>query len=409
MMSPYKGTYILIGAAAGYISGGNIYHRNKAIYVQKQGWQVFYISCCYGKIYINGLEQFLLPPCTFICKYAYLLPRRIQNNLITYIEKLIPCLNENIVIETGTDFTAYWGELLAERLHARHIVVFLDESNEHIKEKVIPFYYFKFQRNELACISSSAMQNIFGKYWHITEENAISLPCVGNNSLEEYNSSITNKIPKSDYNIGYIGRLEKNAFLFLIDAIRKFAQEKLEKTISLICFGDVVNNISDSYAHIDHLTQECPNVKVYVSGLIFPIPKEAVCKCDIFVSTAGSALVSFKAGVPTVKIDELTNKPNGFILSMDGELAKCPYGEDIINYLNWFFDKGYKPEMEDYVLSEDNRLIESLLKQHDVFLEKTTKGKKYFDFKAIKLTPKEYLWKILMFFFGQRMYRHLLP
>lgn len=408
-MCSYKGTYILIGAAAGYISGGNIYHRNKAIYMQKQGWQVYYISSCYGKIYINGLEQFLLPPCTFICKYAYLLPHKIQKNLITYIEKLIPCLNKNIFIETGTDYTAYWGELLAERLHARHIVVFLDEFNEHIKEKVLPFYHFKFQRNELACISSSAMQNIFGKYWDVTEENAVSLPCVCTNSLEEYNSPITNKIPRSDYNIGYIGRLEKKAFFFLIDAIRKFAQEKSEKTISLVCFGDAINNISDTYAHIDHLTQEFPNVKVYVSGLIFPIPKEAVCKCDVFVSTAGSATVSFRAGVPTVIVDEYNNKPRGFILSKEGAKAKCPYGEEIINYLNWYFDKGFKPEMENFVLSEVARFVESQLKQHDAFLDKTVKEKEYFDFKTIKLTPKEFFWKILMCFFGQRMYRHFLP
>ena len=45
----------------------------------------------------------------------------------------------NVVIETGTDYTAYWGELLAEKLNGRHIITLLDEYNDKITSKVAPF------------------------------------------------------------------------------------------------------------------------------------------------------------------------------------------------------------------------------------------------------------------------------
>ncbi len=104
-----------MGAAGGYISGGPIYQRNKALFLQQRGWSVYYISCCHGKIYISGLEDFIVETCTFLTKPAYLFPQKYQQILLNYILKKLPHQMGDVVIETGADYTAYWGELLAEK------------------------------------------------------------------------------------------------------------------------------------------------------------------------------------------------------------------------------------------------------------------------------------------------------
>ena len=404
-MQSYKGTYILIGAAAGYISGGPIYHRNKAIYMQKQGWQVYYISCSYGKVYINGLEQFMISPCTFIYKYAYLLPTRVQNKLINYIIERLPIIEKDVVIETGTDFTAYWGELLAQRLRAKHVVILLDEYNNHITNKVAPFFKYKFDRNELACIQKRTMMKIFGSFWNINDDTAIGLPCYCTNALEDFTSDITEKIVRSKYNIGYIGRLEKNAMPFIIDGIKQFATKFPHDSISFICFGGAEKTIEKRIlsSFSDH-----PNVRVFISGFIFPIPKESVCKCDIFFSVAGSASVSLKAGLPTVRMDMYSDKPIGFLHGVGtSNITSCPLGENVVDYLIWFFKQGYRPNIVSYNLSNDWDVINNYFKLHDYFIDNTSNIKAYYDFSYIHLSWKERWRKFLVMLFGLRMYKHI--
>lgn len=406
-MMKYKGTYILIGAAAGYISGGPIYHRNKAVYMHKKGWKVYYVSCSYGKVYVNGLEQFLVNPCTFITKFAYLYSGNKRNKQIDYIISLFPKLEGNVVIETGTDYTAYWGELLAERLKAKHIIVFLDEYNDYVTSKVASFYKFKFDRNELACIHATAMRKIFGSFWQINNENAVSLPCYCSNSLEDYHSEITNKIVRSKYNIGYIGRLEKTAVPELICGIKQFASEFPKDTISFICFGGGTEQLE---REIVSSFSQYKNVEVYITGFVFPIPKEAVCKCDVFFSAAGSATVSLKAGVPTVRLDHYTNKPCGFLYDIENSrICKCSKGDSILDYLKWFFKEGYKPDSVPYSLSDEGEFMNRCFVKHDTFLGQSSRQLGYYDFSMIKLSFKEIILKNLISIVGNRYYKCFIP
>lgn len=53
-----KGTYIIICDIAGYISGAPIYYRNKALFLEKDGWNVAILANRNGRVYIDGLERF---------------------------------------------------------------------------------------------------------------------------------------------------------------------------------------------------------------------------------------------------------------------------------------------------------------------------------------------------------------
>ena len=77
-----KKNYIIIGALGGYISGAPIYYRNKALYMRSKGWNVYRVSCRGGKVYVDGLEQFVVGIFPEIVQKPYLLSRKRQQKII---------------------------------------------------------------------------------------------------------------------------------------------------------------------------------------------------------------------------------------------------------------------------------------------------------------------------------------
>lgn len=194
-----KGYYIIFCDIA-YISGGSIYCRNKALYMEEQGWNVIVVPTRRAESKIDGMSRFATSSFPFINSNPNIFPVRARNLFLEalcselHIDKQIP-----IVIETGTDFTALWGEVLARRLKAKHIIEFQDEANKWVNEKSYQFYKFKFERGELACISKEAMKHIFGSYWEINDENAVALSFSCTNVIENYHSDILEKLPAVDF------------------------------------------------------------------------------------------------------------------------------------------------------------------------------------------------------------------
>lgn len=395
------GTYILLGAAGGYISGAPIYHRNKALYMRQQGWNVYYISCCSGEIYVKGLEQFVIGVYSFLCMNAYLFPRKRQDKLIDVIIKQIPDLGKDIVIETGTYYTAYWGELLAKRLNAKHVIVYLDEHNDGITRNEADFFHFKFIRNELACISKKAMIEIFSPFWNVNEANAVELPCYCSNSLDDYKNDIESLICRKDYNVGYIGRLEKPALKAVISALKDFVRLIGDKRVALICLGGaeecVVNEINEMISNI-------PNVSLFISGYIYPIPLNAIKKCDIVFSSAGSAKVSVKAEIPTVKMNVYSNKPEGFLVKIFPEsLIKYSDEYEVIDYLKIFFIDNVRPAMSHYSLDKEKQQGYKMLRMHDAFLDNAMNSKDYYDISSIHLTLMQRIVNMFILCCGMRI------
>ena len=400
-------TYIILGAAGGYISGAPIYQRNKAIYMKKNGWNVYYISTCHGKVYIKGLEQFIIMTCTFLCKKPYIYPKTKQKKLIQYIVEKIPPIKKDseIVIESGTYYTAYWGELLAKELNAKHIIIYLDENNDGFNKKQANFFQFKFQRNELACITAKTMIKIFSPYWNVNINNAKELVCYCSNSIEDYNSDITNAIVTKDFNIGYIGRLEKTVFKTIAKAVIDFAIKYKNKNITFICFGgaeeNIINQIKQSFKNIS-------NIYLYISNYIFPIPLKAVQKCDFFISSAGSSSASVKAGIPTLRINVYTEMPEG-ILKMVGDKNPilCPSGNNILDYLEMFFIEKTNINIIPVNIKKETELIDYHLNKHIQFLNQTSPHKEYYDISKIQCSFYQKICKFLIAILGNRIVKYL--
>lgn len=398
-----KGTYILIGAAGGFISGGPIYQRNKAIFMKQQGWNVYYLSCCHGKVYIHGLQEFIVGVFTFLCKPAYRYPAKYQNRLLEYILTRIPSIDGEVVVETGTDYTAYWGELLAERVQGKHIVGLLDEYNNHITPKVSAFYQFKYHRKELACISDEVMWHIFGDLIPQCMQHPYSLAFYCTNSLDTYQPKWVTNIPGADLVVGYIGRLEKNAVPFVVDGVKKYALKNPNRRITFLCIGGSDDHLASQ--HIYDSLSDVKNVNVFITGLLFPIPISCVERCDLVFSTAGSCSVGVMAGVPTVRIHQLTNVPEGFITRLKSrEYMVCPNGNTVYDYICMFCQGKNIPKLEKYDLTQNRTDAIGYFNRHIDFLKNSVQAKEYFDFSLIPLSLRERCQRFSMSWLGMNIY-----
>lgn len=309
-------TYVMMFGFANIVAGGPIYNRNKIRYLRERGWNVVVFPTNDGKVYIKGLECYSSTSYPFITLFPLIFSKRELNRLIENMAEQIDPNSTEIIIETGTDYTAYWGELLAKRLNAKHFVLFLDEKNERVNKYTIPFFEFKHKRRELACIVPSAMQHLFEDYKIIPENERYALRACCSNSVEDYPSKFADGIKRGDYNIGTIGRLDKSFVMPIIDGVGEFAESFPDKQIVFCLIGGASDAVIET---IVTKLKKHPNIKFYISGYMWPIPLTLINKCDVFISGSGSARITANINIPTIAMDIYKNVPLGFISDLSQE------------------------------------------------------------------------------------------
>ena len=139
-------TYIIFHNNIDGMGGGQMYVCNKARYMERLGWSVVIFSSTDGPVLIPELDkhrkyivpEMILSPLVYSKQYA----ARITDRLLS----LLPH-REDCVIESGSARMAFWGELLAQKLHCKHMVHLLYERpDEAIPESYLPYYWFKWER-----------------------------------------------------------------------------------------------------------------------------------------------------------------------------------------------------------------------------------------------------------------------
>lgn len=324
-------TYIFMSGIANIIAGGPIYNSNKIKVLEDNAWNVIVFPTNSGKVYIKPLEKYNSDKYEFLNFSPYIFSKRTINHFLdTMADKIQP--SEQVIIETGTDFTALWGELLAEKVGAKHIVMFLDEKNDNVNRYSYPFYEFKYKRNELYSISKDSLIYIFGRYFEIKnpEVNVWNAWC--SNVIGDVDYAISNELPKADFMIGSIGRLDKPFVPNIVKGVCLFANNHPDICVGLCFFGGASEK---TVSTIKLEIEKYSNIKLFISGYIWPIPKNVFDLFDVFVSGAGSAIASANMGVTTVNMDVITNLPNGFIDDLKNFHCTKLRGEcNLLNYLD---------------------------------------------------------------------------
>lgn len=308
-MDTFDKVYVMMFGISNIVAGGPIYNANKIRFLESKGWNVVVFPVDSGKVYIKPLEKYNNNSYDFIHFSPYIFGKRKTEKFVEKMASLIPQSDE-IIVETETDYTALWGELLAKKLKARHIVMFLDERNENINSYSSPFYEFKYKRNELYSISQKSLTYIFSPYFKIEspEKNVWNAWC--SNSVESIESDVPELLPKADYMIGSIGRLDKSFVSNIISGVCAFSDKHRENSIGLCMFGGADDK---TILQIKKEIQLHHNIKLFISGYIWPIPAAVFPRFDIFISGAGAARVSANMGIQTVNMDVITNEPTGLI------------------------------------------------------------------------------------------------
>ncbi|MGN1077618.1 MAG: hypothetical protein ACI4ST_03805 [Candidatus Gallimonas sp.] len=302
--------YIMIEVGIVGMGGGQMYIRNKAKYMNSKGWNTLVFSGLNGKIEIPDLFQFrkYIIPELVSSPYVYSKQTVLKtiNNIIAFLDK-----SDKIIVESGAPHCAYWGELVAEKLHAKHIPFILDESpDKEIPKQYLPFYKFKADRRELAGIADNTFKLIFHDNNFVANYDA-RLPAVCQNVVVDYDSNVLAKIPRKGINIGIMGRLDKPYISIATDAVLKLADKHQNELFNVIYIGDT--DLGNKEKRFRKAFHNYDNVSLVFLGYLYPLPRKLFDQIDYFIASSGSANVSYGENKPTISIDGIDGKAIGVL------------------------------------------------------------------------------------------------
>lgn len=395
---------ILINEIRG-MGGGQMYARNKVVYLKSLGWepQIFY-----------GIDGELMIPELRAYQGGYL-PLLVSSPLVynkQIVSQVLSCLREKIgacdqlVIESSSPHMALWGELLAESLEGKHMAHLLDERcDEIVPEGYLPFFRFKHKRRELSGIHENSLKLLFRGSQEITAKNAYALFSVCSNTVSEDVTDCELALPPKDNRIvlGCIGRREKP---YVAAAARAFADVIRRHPESM--FRVIFIGAAEDPA-IQNLFGELPNAEVLMTGYIYPIPLSLMNYVDVFLSSAGSANISYRCGKVTISIDSVDTKAIGVMgyttqnsvkrkdepqMELDSLLEKVLYTDYLTHY-----PYAAAPKLD----------VEGILAGHLVFLEQSEKKSAYYPVLQMRAAGKDKTKRVLVRLLGAKGYVAVRP
>ncbi len=124
-----KKLFIMLANGIVGMGGGQMYVRNKTLYMQDKGYDPIVYSGHTGKIIIDELKQFESKIMPIFLSTPLVYGKQTVENTIAIIEA--DCREyDDVIIESGIAPIALWGELIAERIKGKHMVHLLDERND---------------------------------------------------------------------------------------------------------------------------------------------------------------------------------------------------------------------------------------------------------------------------------------
>ena len=392
--------YLFLTSLIRSLGGGHIYTRNKIKYLQNIGYEVnfFHANIKRGEIivqelipYINNCDSHLQYPC-------YFFSRKVQDEVISKICNIFPRDCNEIIIESQTLICSTWGEMIARRLNAKHFVYLLSEVQYLRNSTIYDFMKFKLNRKELAGIQHKSLSILFKDWQSIKDEESYYLLANCTNVVEEIPYSNLSSLPKSEYTIGSIGRIDKLFLFESLRSIREFIKLYSITTFTILLIGGASQK--KAIKKITKLFKNIANVKIFITGLIFPIPLELVLVPDVYISTAGSCYVSSEVGKLTISVDTNDLKPIGIVgKTTDNVLFRS--GESEISLIDL---------LESILIKNNYKSLEATKKfkgntnydygDHIEFLLKSNNSKKYFDISKAGLGFRDRIEKLLLSFFG---------
>lgn len=307
-----KKKYIILTNFIDGVGGAQIYVKNKVKFFKELGWDVNVLYYGSGTIILTDLRCFENNGIPLLRCYPQGLSDRKINSIV---DEIISNTDKNeykeIIIESHEISLALWGELAAKQLEAKHFIFLLQETFPTLPQDIYDYLDFKHKRKELVGISSKSLEMLFHGYKEISESERYSLRAVCSNIVEDVSNKIIDSIVKEDINIGSITRLEKPYVIPMINEIICFADYNKDKTIQLVIVGSSVSGEIEKLIY--NRAKNIPNLKVLITGYMYPVPRSLFKIIDIFIGVSGSAQATAAEGALTLTLDVRDSKPIGLL------------------------------------------------------------------------------------------------
>ena len=280
--------YIILMLNIHRMGGTQTYIASKVKYLRDNGWDVYVFygdmknnKCAVPQLFEfndNSIAGLTTPP-------NYLLPsirQRVLKEIISIVG--IDDYSE-IIVETLTSVLSLWGELVAEALSAKHICFLCDENFRQPGQVYIEhlnFFDFKHQRRELAGIHDNSLVKLFDGYKNIPPEERYTLVAYEGEVVQDVKNEIVEHIERCDWNICYIGRMDKGYVDNIVNDMVQLALKYKDKNIQIIFVG----NADKKKKYINKLYKNIINVKLIFLGNLVPIPRILYSKSDVIIAGA---------------------------------------------------------------------------------------------------------------------------
>lgn len=296
-----------------FAGGSPLYVAKKMKWLKSQGWEVVVFDH-FGGLQMNKpidlpefmkfeknrfLELFFTPSYFSRAQRTSILDRMIDT--IGYADEY--------VIETNTSRLALWGELLAQRLGGKHLIMDVTEHPDIRTRDEFKYFDYKLSRNELFFISPNILQSFFAEYKEIerTEAEKHVFRASMDAPVAKIRINELDDLPKSDFKILSFGRY-KPYFDNMISGIVKFAKLHHEKKINLVFVGEVTEEQIQKMR-----LKETKNLHYKMLPSMRPIPQQLFEYFDIVIAAAGCALLAYNEGAKTISMSIDSGKPLGVL------------------------------------------------------------------------------------------------
>lgn len=294
--------YIILTPSIGNMGGAQMYVANKVGFLERKGWSVyvFYFNS-FTKILIPTLEPYIqnrVKDMQYGCQY---IPKYRLRRDISFISSKIHYNEDDVIVESQLVNLVGWGEILAEKLHGKHVVNYLEEKIDYSSPPLSNFMEFKLKRHEVLNSSAGILRRGFGESFKEDYLNYTHTQSFFCSNVVDYTKDQPLGIEKADYNILSIGRLDKPYIPKLLSEVKAFASHHPNYRINFMMVGG--SNSGEEEKSIVQFFSSQANVNLVMFGYLFPIPINIIKVADVGVSSSNSILVTANQGVPTICID----------------------------------------------------------------------------------------------------------
>ena len=330
--------YIFVAHCIMLIGGMEMYTAGMSKYLESLGWKVYILTPepSNGKTTIPSLNPYLKigGDCTFLLKPTYKFKRYEQEQALNFMVKKLNLPNINdceIIIESCSTPRAFWAELLAAKLNARHFFIASEETyrgkDYHFYEENLDFFYFKLQRNEMTC-NKKICKALFNGYKNVTAPLYEIPPTIHEQEpIQDVENFPIDKIPKLDWNICHIGRETKEYFQYVIEGVAELARRHPDKKINFILVGKIIQKRDLIIKTFQGLT----NVLLMPMGDMVPIPRSLFSKVDVVCAISQSARFAANEGILTIVGSAENPEKTPGVLGYDTE--EQVHGEGTFSYV----------------------------------------------------------------------------